>query len=64
MNNKQRKEWDGVIDSITKSMNETPIIDINLLVSVNAYILKLERELQNIKGHKRIAAVLKPKEVN
>ncbi len=61
MNQKQRKEWDGVIDSIIKSMNETPIIDINLLVSANAYILKLERELQNIKGHKRIAAVLKPK---
>ncbi len=63
MNQKQRKEWDGVIDSIIKSMNETPIIDINLLVSANAYILKLERELQNIKGHKRIAAVLKPKVV-
>ncbi len=63
MNQKQRKEWDGVIDSITKSMNGTPIIDINLLVLANAYILKLERELQNIKGHKRIARVLMPKVV-
>jgi hypothetical protein len=60
MNNKQRKQWEHFVDV------QRFIYDLehqNMLLAANAYILKLERELQNIKGHKRIAAVLKPKMV-
>ncbi len=60
MNQKQRKQWDGFVESCTANIKYGKPEDV-LVVDANAYILKLERELQNIKGHKRIAAVLKPK---
>jgi hypothetical protein len=59
MNTKQRKEWEELVEN--KYKHAGPLHESTLIVLANAYILKLERELQNIKGHKRIAAVLKPK---
>ncbi len=61
MNNKQRKQWEGFVDSCAANIKYGKPEDV-LIVDANAYILKLERELQNIKGHKRIAKVLMPKE--
>jgi hypothetical protein len=58
MNQKQRKEWEEFVNAVVK---EGPSLGGDIVVLANAYILKLERELQNIKGQKRIAAVLKPK---
>ena len=58
MNKQQRKDWDDLIDSITKYKDETD--EARLMVVVNTYILKLERELQNIKQGKKIAAILMP----
>jgi hypothetical protein len=61
MNQKQRKEWDNMIDLILKADDFK--FDETLFLTANAYILKLERELQNIKAGKRIARVLmKPQE--
>jgi hypothetical protein len=63
MNNKERKQWESLVDSANqkhKKLWESP--DEYLIILANAYIMKLERELQNIKGHKRIAKVLMPKE--
>jgi hypothetical protein len=61
MNQKQRKQWDGFVESCTANIKYGKPEDV-LVVDANAYILKLERELQNIKGHKRIAKILLPKE--
>ena len=57
MNKEQRNRWDAWIDGILKEKNNA--LGNGLLVEVNRYILKLERELQNIKGSKKIAAILK-----
>lgn len=59
MNKQQRNQWDNTVDKIINSL-DPHIIDINLIVAANAYILKLERELQNIKQGKKIAAILMP----
>lgn len=59
MNNKRRNEWDKLIDNINNSL-DPHVIDIKLIVEANAHILKLERELQNIKQGKKIAAILMP----
>ncbi len=61
MNQKQRKEWDNAIEMVYKIGDPTGCT-LDLLKAADAYILKLERELQNIKGHKRIARVLMPKQ--
>ncbi len=63
MNNKQRKLWDSWIDTVSRmeSTVNPHWFSPEILMAANAYIMKLERELQNIKGHKRIAAILKPK---
>ena len=64
MNKQQRKDWDKLIDTISNSL-DPHVIDIKLIIEANAHILKLERELQNIKGGRKIAAILKSKvEVN
>jgi len=60
MNLKQRNEWDAWIAGILKQTANAP--GDALLIEVNRHILKLERELQNIKGRKRIARVLMPKQ--
>ncbi len=62
MNNKQRKEWEAWVEEAIKSLasKENNSLD-EVIVAVNAYILKLERELQNIKGGRKIAAILKSK---
>jgi hypothetical protein len=63
MNQKQRKEWEELVASSLSTINKYDnAADHLAIVAANAYILKLERELQNIKGHKRIAKVLMPKE--
>jgi hypothetical protein len=69
MNQKQRKEWEElVLDSVDAIKAAATVsletYSLNLIVAANAHLLKLERELQNIKGHKRIARVLMPKETN
>jgi hypothetical protein len=65
MNTKQRKQWEElVIDAVNSTKSFTGLtldtFDQQNIVIANAYILKLERELQNIKAGKRIAAILKP----
>ena len=60
MNKQQRKEWDNAVEVVHK-FGYPDEVTAELVVAANAYILKLERELQNIKGGKRIAAVLKAK---
>ena len=57
MNKQQRNQWDNTVDKIINSLGPH-IIDINLIVAANTHILKLERELQNIKQGKKIAAIL------
>jgi len=61
MNQKQRKQWDIMINAIPNEGVYKNEIDLGLLIATNAYILKLERELQNIKGGRKIAAILKSK---
>ncbi len=58
MTKQDRQMWDSWINSILKQTANAP--GDELLVEVNRHILKLERELQNIKAGKRIAAILKP----
>lgn len=58
MNKQQRKEWDKMIDSILKT--DDIVFDDVLFLAANTYILKLERELQNIKQGNKIAAILMP----
>lgn len=59
MNKQQRNQWDKMIDNINNSL-DPHVIDIKLIIEANAHILKLERELQNIKQGKKIAAILMP----
>lgn len=59
MNKQQRNQWDKMIDNINNSL-DPHVIDIKLIIEANAHILKLERELQNIKQVKKIAAILMP----
>lgn len=59
MNKQQRNQWDKMIDQIVKPTDEVDI-NFDVMVVANAYILKLERELQNIKQGKKIAAILMP----
>jgi hypothetical protein len=58
MNKQQRNQWDMWIAGILKQTANAP--GDELLVEVNRHILKLERELQNIKQGKKIAAILMP----
>lgn len=63
MNKQQRKEWDDIVQESVISLADPTDTDMHetsqMFVNVNAYILKLERELQNIKQGKKIAAILK-----
>jgi hypothetical protein len=65
MNQKQRKEWDDIVNESVISLADPSDTDMHetsqMFVDVNKYILKLERELQNIKGGRKIAAILKSK---
>ena len=65
MNKQQRKEWDDIVNESVISLTDPSDTDMHetsqMFVNVNAYILKLERELQNIKGGRKIAAILKAK---
>jgi len=58
MNKQQRNQWEQLVEERTK--NAGPLHESTLIVLANAYILKLERELQNIKQGKKIAAILMP----
>ena len=64
MNKQQRKEWDDIVNESVISLADPEDIDMHessqMFVDVNKYILKLERELQNIKQGKKIAAILMP----
>jgi len=61
MNKQQRNQWDKLVT--TCSVSDSYEFDTDkLILAANAYIMKLERELQNIRGHKRIARVLMPKQ--
>ncbi len=64
MNKQQRNQWDKIINQINDpkvKFNGVEFCDFDIMVAANAYILKLERELQNIKGGRKIAAILKSK---
>ncbi len=67
MNQKQRKEWEELVLDSVDAINADATVSLetyslNLIVAANAHLLKLERELQNIKAGKRIAKILMPKE--
>lgn len=59
MNKQQRNQWDKAIEMVYK-IGDPDGCTLDLLKAADAYILKLERELQNIKQGKRIAAILMP----
>ena len=60
MNKEQRKDWDSLVDDCFKETSDGWGVQYDrLVINANSYILKLERELQNIKGSKKIAAILK-----
>lgn len=62
MNKQQRKEWDNLVDDCSKQISDDWGVQYDkLVILANSYILKLERELQNIKGGRKVAAVLKAK---
>ena len=62
MNKQQRNQWDKLVDyarhldlgNLTEEAQQA-------VVAADVLILKLERELQNIKGGRKIAAILKSK---
>ena len=65
MNKQQRKEWDEIVNESVISLADPTDTDMHetsqMFVNVNAYILKLERELQNLKGGRKVAAILTAK---
>jgi len=61
MNKQQRNQWDDFAYYATKVLLNLTNEEQAIIVAANAYILKLERELQNIKGGRKIAAILKSK---
>lgn len=60
MNKQQRKEWDNLVEYARSNVlgNLTEEAQ-QAVVAADVLILKLERELQNIKQGKKIAAILK-----
>lgn len=65
MNKQQRKEWDNLV-SYARSLALGNLTEEaqQAVVAADVLILKLERELQNIKGGRKIAAILKAKGVS
>lgn len=66
MNKQQRKEWDELVLDATNAKQALTVFTLDTfdqisIILANAYILKLERELQNIKGGRKVAAILKTK---
>ena len=62
MNKQQRNQWEQLVADCLQSAKKLWDTEQEAsIIAANAYILKLERELQNIKGGKRIAAILKSK---
>lgn len=62
MNKQQRTQWDNWINSLLTFDDNTHGEELAILA--NKYILKLERELQNLKGGRKVAAILKAKVVS
>ena len=61
MNKEQRKVWEGLIIDLHSLKGEMALSQYEeTIVAADVYIRKLERELQNIKGSKKIAAILVP----
>lgn len=60
MNKQQRNQWDNVVTHWAHN-NLKYEMDSELIIAANAYIMKLERELQKLKGGRKIAAILKSK---
>ena len=64
MNKQQRNQWDKLVDyarhldlgNLTEEAQQA-------VVAADVLILKLERELQNIKGGRKIASLLLKKDV-
>ena len=61
MNKEQRKQWDSIVFDCMKEESDGWGCQYDkMVILANSYILKLERELQNIKQTKKIGAILKP----
>lgn len=61
MNKQQRKEWEQLVEECLDGINTKGESSFDVIIAnANTYILKLERELQNIKQGKKIAAILMP----
>ena len=60
MNKQQRKQWEQLVEACTSTAMVLHEETQQAVVAANAYILKLERELLNIKQGKKIAAILMP----
>jgi len=60
MNKQQRKDWDELVNASNAGSLYITEYTRQTIIAANAYILKLERELQNIKQGKKIAAILMP----
>lgn len=61
MNKQLRKEWDNLV-SYARNLDLGNLTEEaqQAVVAADVLILKLERELQNIKQGKKIAAILMP----
>ena len=62
MNKTQRKEWEAIVEAAANSAFAMDNQYQQTIVAANTHILKLEREIHQLKSGKRIAAILKPQE--
>lgn len=58
MNKQQRNQWEQLVEACASTAMVLHEETQKSVVAANAYILKLERDLQNIKQGKKIAAIL------
>ena len=60
MTKEDRKNWEELVDAAWERMQkETHVYQDPLLVEANKYIMKLERDIQNLRNKKRVASLLR-----
>ena len=60
MTKEERKLWDELVDEAWERVQkETYTFQDPLLIEANKYIMKLERDIQNLRNKKRVASLLR-----
>ena len=60
MTKEDRKDWDKLVDEAISALKGTcPLRDDELILEANKYIMKLERDIQNLRNKKRVASLLR-----